>query len=89
MYDPSKLDAMQLDQFLIYMAGHLGDPYVIQRPGQDITSDLNISGFTDSSFAVKSDTQTRATKGATHFTNTTPVMWQSTKKRRRSGVTDL
>jgi hypothetical protein len=68
VHDPSKMDAMKLDQYMRYMARHLDDPYVIQRPGQDPTPDLNISGFTDSSFADKSDTQARATKGAIHFT---------------------
>jgi hypothetical protein len=84
MHDPSKVGAMKLEQFMRYTARHLVDPYMTQRPGQDPTSDLNISGFTDSSSADRSDNQARATKGVIHFINTTPVMWQSTKIRRQS-----
>jgi hypothetical protein len=84
MHVPSREDAMKLDQFLRYMARRLDEPYVIQRPTAERTTDINISGFTDSSFADKADRQTRATKGAIHFMNTTPVMWQSKKTRRQS-----
>jgi hypothetical protein len=42
VHDPSKEDAMKLDQFLRYMARRLDDPYVIQQTTREPTTDSHI-----------------------------------------------
>jgi hypothetical protein len=84
MHEPGPEDALNLDQFMRYMAKHIDTPYVIQRPTKETSDIISISSFTDSSFADLSDPRGRATKGAIHFAQTSPVMWGSHKISRMS-----
>jgi hypothetical protein len=84
MHAPVREDALNLDQFMRFMAGHIDTPYVIQRPTREPSLLFSISSFTDSSFADKDDPKARATKGAIHFHNMAPVMWGSHKINRQS-----
>jgi hypothetical protein len=55
MHAPEREDALKLDQFMCFMAGHIDTPYIIQRPTKDPSPNLSISSFTDFSFADLSD----------------------------------
>jgi hypothetical protein len=84
MHAPVREDALNLDQFMRFVAGHIDTPYVIQRPTREPSRDLSISSFADLSFADENDYRARATKGPIHFLGHTPAMWGSHKINRQS-----
>jgi hypothetical protein len=67
MHAPVREEALNLDQFMRFMEGHIDTPYVIQRPTRDLSPNLSISSLTDSSFADENDYRARVTKGSIHF----------------------
>jgi hypothetical protein len=84
MHAPVREDALNPDQFMRFMAGHIDTPYVIQRPTRDPSPSMSTSSFTDSSFADENDYRARAAKGSIHFLGHAPVMWSSHKINRQS-----
>jgi hypothetical protein len=84
MHDPIQHDTLALGQFMRFMANHIDTLFVMQRPTAARLEGIHISSFADSSFADPDDPRDRATKGAIHFFDKSPVMRGSHKTNRQS-----